>query len=152
MYRIAVVDDNTTWCLSLETLLCQRGFAVSTFTSAKKFLEEAGQFDLALIDFSMPSRAFQPAMDGPDVIRQVKQQVKHPPLLVLISSFFTEDILKQSADLCIEADAYWTKGMEASELLDQVEQLLKQRKSGSRSSTKTDYWMRSLREKASTNY
>jgi CheY-like chemotaxis protein len=148
-YRIAVVDDNTTWCLALETLLYQRGYAVSTFTNAKNFLDEAAQFDLALIDFSMPARPFQAAMDGPDLIRQVRQQVKHPPLLVLISSFFTEDILKQAADLCTEADAYWTKGMESSELLNQIEQLLNQQKSGNWSSARREYLTRSLQERVS---
>lgn len=127
MYRLAVVDDNDAWCFVLAHLLRQHGYEVSTFTDAQAFLREANQFDLALIDFSMPARQYQLETDGPDVIRKLNQRLHHPPILVLISAFFTEDILKQGTELCPEADAYLSKQIEAAELVQRIEQLLADR-------------------------
>ncbi|HEY9748530.1 MAG TPA: response regulator [Allocoleopsis sp.] len=124
MYQIAIVDDNESWCFILATRLRQHGYAVSTFTDTDLFLRNAEQFDLALIDFSMPPRRYQAETDGPDVIRKLRQRLNPPPLLILISSFFTEDILKEVADLNLQADVYLSKSIDSTELLRQIEALL----------------------------
>ena len=129
MYQVAIVDDNESWCFILATRLRQHGYAVSTFTDADRFLRDAAQFDLALIDFSMPPRRYQVETDGPDVIRKLKQRLAQPPLTVLISSFFTEDILKDVADLGLQADVYLSKSIDAQELLRQIENLLATKRS-----------------------
>jgi CheY-like chemotaxis protein len=131
MYQIAVVDDNESWCFVLATRLKQHGYCVSTFTDTDLFLREAKQFDLALIDFSMPPRRYQVDTDGPDIIRKLKQRLDHPPLVILISSFFTEDILNQVADLGLQADAYLSKTVDSTQLLQQIEDLLATRRSRS---------------------
>lgn len=124
MYQIAIVDDNESWCFILAARLRQHGYAVSTFTDTDLFLRNAEQFDLALIDFSMPPRRYQVETDGPDVIRKLRQRLNPPPLLILISSFFTEDILKEVVDLNLQADAYLSKSVDSTELLRQIEGLL----------------------------
>jgi len=129
MYQIAIVDDNESWCFILATRLRQHQYAVSTFTDTDLFLRQADQFDLALIDFSMPPRRYQIDTDGPDVIRKLKQRLNHPPLVILISSFFTEDILNEVRDLDLQADAYLSKSAESAELLQQIERLLATRRS-----------------------
>lgn len=124
MYRLAIVDDNESWCFVLAVQLQQQGYIVSTFTDSNTFLREAEQFDLALVDFSMPPRRYQSETDGPEVINKVKQRFERPPLLILISSYFTEDILGQVLDIYPEADAVLSKQVESQELLNQIEQLL----------------------------
>lgn len=127
MYHLAIVDDNESWCFVLANLLQSKGYAVSTFTDTSTFMRTAHQFDLALIDFSMPPRRHQQETDGPDIIRKVRQQLSHPPLLVLISSYFTEDCLDQSSQAYWQADACWSKQMPSAELQQQIEQLLQTR-------------------------
>lgn len=127
MYRLAIVDDNPTWCFVLGLQLQQNGYAVSTFTEPHAFLREVNQFDLALIDFSIPNRRYELQTDGPDIICQIKQQFDHPPLLVLISSYFSDEILEQLSDLCPQADALLSKPIQSQDLLDQIERLLANR-------------------------
>lgn len=129
MYQIAIVDDNESWCFVLATRLRQHSYDVSTFTDTDLFLRDAAQFDLALIDFSMPPRRYQVDTDGPDVIRKLKQRLDYPPAVILISSFFTEDILKDVVDLGLQADAYLSKSVDSAELLRQIEGLLATRRS-----------------------
>ena len=129
MYQIAIVDDNESWCFILATRLRQHNYAVSTFTDTDLFLRQADQFDLALIDFSMPPRRYQIDTDGPDVIRKLKQRLNHPPSVILISSFFTKDILSEVRDLDFQADAYLSKSVDSAELLQKIEDLLATRRS-----------------------
>ncbi|MBD2120712.1 response regulator [Trichocoleus sp. FACHB-262] len=147
MYQIAIVDDNEAWCFILEARLGQYGYAVSTFTDPDAFLREAERFDLALIDFSMPPRRYQINTDGPDVICRLRQRVANPPLVILISSFFTDDILSQTSDLGLEADAYLSKSVESAGLLRQIDRLLAPKRSLARgkSQGKTDSQQRSER-------
>ena len=127
MYRLAIIDDNDSWCFVLAQRFQQHGFTVSTFTDPKAFIREASRFDLALIDFSMPAHNYMIETNGPDVIYTVKQQFSTPPVLVLISSFFTEDMLDQVTDICPEADAIMSKQSESRTLIRAIEQLLENR-------------------------
>ncbi|MBF2026343.1 MAG: response regulator [Oscillatoriales cyanobacterium C42_A2020_001] len=134
MYRIAIIDDNDNWCFVMGHLLRQHHYKVSTFTDGHSFIREANKFDLALIDFSMPPRRYQVEMDGPELIQQLKRQVPDPPLTILISSFFVDDILKQAPDLCPDADAILSKNVESAELLHTIQQLLASREASPESS------------------
>jgi CheY-like chemotaxis protein len=124
MSHLAIVDDNESWSFVAALRLRQQGYEVSTFTDPYTFLRQAEQFDLALIDFSLPPRRYEIEIDGPSVIERVKQRLTHPPLLVLISSYFTEDILQQASDICPEADAVLSKQIDSNSLIKKVEQLL----------------------------
>ncbi|HEY9627450.1 MAG TPA: response regulator [Coleofasciculaceae cyanobacterium] len=124
MYHLAIVDDNETWCFVLALRLEQQGYRVSTFTNTQAFLSEVAQFDLVLVDFSIPTPRYQPDMDGPEVICRVKHQLDNPPLLVLISSFFTKDLLKDVTNVCPEADIILSKQLETAEILFQIQKLL----------------------------
>lgn len=124
MYRLAIVDDNELWCFVVALRLQQQGYVVSTFTNAHKFLRAAHQFDLVLVDFSIPTPRYQTTLDGSEIICQVKRFLPDPPLLVLISSYFTADLLEQASEICPEADAIFSKQLEAEKLIAQVKQLL----------------------------
>ncbi|MBD1822899.1 response regulator [Cyanobacteria bacterium FACHB-DQ100] len=127
MNRIAIIDDNEAWCFVLALRLQQLGYVTSAFTQVQAFLPQMDQFDLVLVDFSMPTPAYQRSMDGPELICRIHQQLETPPLLVLISSFFTPDLLDQAADLCPEADAVLSKQTDTSELFAQIQHLLARR-------------------------
>lgn len=124
MYHLAIVDDNETWCFVLALRLEQQGYRVSTFTNVQAFLCEVAQFDLVLVDFSMPTPRYQAQMDGPEVICRVKHRLDNPPLLILISSFFTQDLLKEATAVCPEADAILSKQLETTEIFSRIHQLL----------------------------
>jgi CheY-like chemotaxis protein len=128
MCRLAIVDDNESWCFILAFRLRQQGYAVSTFTNSNSFLSQAEQFDLAIVDFSMPSPRYRMNLDGPELIQQVKQQLSFPPLFILISGFFTQDILHQSVNLCPQADAVLSKEVDAEALVEKIVELLSQRR------------------------
>jgi len=68
-------------------LLRQHHYKVFTFADAHSFMREASDFDLAIIDFSIPSRRYQILIDGPELISQLKQQLPNPPIFILIPSF-----------------------------------------------------------------
>jgi CheY-like chemotaxis protein len=127
MYRIAIVDDNETWCFVLALRLQQQGYAVSTFTDTQTFLRKADQFDLVLVDYLIPTPLYQRGMDGPEVICKVKHQLKKPPKLVLISSFFANDWVKDAMAICPEADAVLSKQIGMPELFAKIQQLLESR-------------------------
>ncbi len=55
VYKIAVLDDDETWNTAIERFFRKHGFEVKTFTRISDFLNEAQQFDLALIDFYLSS-------------------------------------------------------------------------------------------------
>ncbi|QZZ21840.1 response regulator [Leptothermofonsia sichuanensis E412] len=124
MDRIAIVDDNETWCFVVSQLFEQHGYAVSTFTEPASFLQEAGKYDVVLVDFSIPPRRYQKEMNGPDLIRQLKENLEEPPVMILISAFFTEDILPSVETICPQADGCLSKGMDLQEILQQVQQII----------------------------
>ncbi len=124
MYRIAVIDDNETWCFVMATALQQRGYLVATFSDAYAFLRQASQFDMVLVDFSLPPRRYQKELSGPDVIRHLHKEFAKPPLTILISAYFTHDILTNVPEICPEADACLSKGTPLEKLLQQIEQVM----------------------------
>ena len=123
MVRIAIVDDNETWCFVLATVLGQEGHTVDIFTNTQNFLQQADHFDLAILDFSIPARPYEPELDGLAVTRQLKTDLANPPLVILISSFFTDDLLEIN-DFCPLADRVLSKQIGIKALLRHVEQLL----------------------------
>lgn len=151
MYRIAIVDDNETWCFVLGSRLQQQGYEVSTFTDANLFLPQAERFDLAIIDFSMPPRRYQFHLDGPALINKLKQQLDNPPWLILISAFFTEDVLSQDLDLCFKADVCLSKSVDSAELIQQIERLLTTTRPAVREHQATRHSSQTLQTSASSN-
>ncbi|GAP98768.1 response regulator [Leptolyngbya sp. NIES-2104] len=127
MFKIAIVDDNETWCFVLANFLQQEGLAVETFSDARKFLAVAAQFDLALVDFSMPAPIYRPEIDGAILIEQIKTQIENPPTLLLISSFFTPDMVQHSQAICEHADACLSKSLGLEGLLAELQKWIPQK-------------------------
>jgi DNA-binding response OmpR family regulator len=137
MVRIAIVDDNESWCFALEIALGQQGYDTAIFSDPWQFLQRADQFDVAIVDYSIPAPRYQLELDGISLIRQVKEQFARPPLLLLISSYFPNDESELLQSFCEEADLVLSRPRQIRELLHPVQKLLAQRsgyRSGSRSS------------------
>lgn len=143
MNQIAIIDDNETWRFVLAHYLRQRGFEVETFADPSQFLKSAHEFDLALVDFCIAPRRHQLDINGAELICKVKAQFDVPPLLVLVSSFFTDDILEVAEAACPEADAYLSKSLGLDGLEKELKVLLAAR-------TKTDSVKELGRELASS--
>jgi CheY-like chemotaxis protein len=124
MNRVAVVDDNESWCFVIAAFLQGQGYKVSTFTSSTQFLQTEEHFDLVFVDFSMPARNYERGMDGPDLIASIRDHTETPPTLVLMSAYFLADSLQEFHAICPEADACLAKTTDLSEFLSRVKSLL----------------------------
>lgn len=129
MVKIAVVDDNETWCFVLANALHQQGFSVETYTNPHTFLSQADQFDLALVDYSIPAPRYQMELEGPEILAHLKTHLANPPILVLLSSYFTDETLGAIQPISTDADACLSKRTSLVDLVHQVEQLVADRDS-----------------------
>ncbi|MBD2025999.1 response regulator, partial [Leptolyngbya sp. FACHB-711] len=70
MFKILVIDDDPLICLTVKKLLQHDGHEVMTAANGQEGIEQAKQFQPALIicDWNMP------AMDGLEVCRQIKAE------------------------------------------------------------------------------
>ena len=152
MYNIAIVDDNEAWGFTLELFLRQRHFSASAFNDPEAFLRQAHEFDLALVDFSIPSRRYQKEIDGPSLIKKLKQQLKYPPIFVLISAYFTEEILQCPGDICPDADAYLSKSTALEDMVRCIEQLLAKKEKSDRESLNKTYSIQEHRVSEEQNF
>lgn len=134
MRQVAIIDDNEAWCFALAYCLEQQGFSVRTFQDPFQFIPVADQFDLALVDFCIPSKRYRKEMDGADLICELKGSSDRPPLLVLMSAFFTPDILQSIEDVCPSADAFISKISGLNSILLSVDQIISTRTTSEESS------------------
>jgi CheY-like chemotaxis protein len=118
--RIAVLDGDAVWRLSMATFLEKQGFDVETFTDTSEFLAAVESFDIALVDYFLPQIQDQPTLYGSDVIAFVKALVDVPPAMVLVSAYFLNDL----KFLAPGAEAYLNKTIGFAAILHQIEQLL----------------------------
>ncbi len=118
---VLVVDDNPT----ARTILSEtagsigwKGTAVASGGEAVRLFEQADMAppaDLVLMDWHMPD------MDGLEACRQIRATSSHrPPMIIMVSAYGREIMLRRSRDLGIMPDAYLEKPVTASTLLDTV--------------------------------
>jgi CheY-like chemotaxis protein len=127
MYKLAVLDDDEHWCLTVERFLRQ-DFSVVTYQSISAFLWEPQKlehFDALLIDLSLPTARYEANVDGMEVISQIKKLLPCPPLIVLVTSYMSSNELAVSGkEICPEADDYFAKDGGLEILAQQLKQLL----------------------------
>lgn len=128
MHKLAVVDDDEYWCLAVQRFF-RRDFEVSVFKGADRFLSKVCQYDLAIIDFSIPPARYETSMTGSELIRHLKQTLQDPPLLVLASGFISKNDREVGYQLCPEADDFIAKDAGLDEILHRVKTLLESKKS-----------------------
>lgn len=127
MYKIAVLDDDEYWCLAIQRYF-RKEFDVSIFLDVENFLSKASEFDLAIVDFSIPRARFEPKVSGSEIITHLKKTLKNPPILVLASGFISQSDREAGQQLCLQADDFFAKDAGLDQILMQVQELIKNKK------------------------
>ncbi len=127
MYKIAVVDDDRTWCFVIERFF-RNDFKVFTFTEVSNFLCQLGEYELVIVDYSISYDRDEERSQGRQLIRYLKKTLPDPPLLILASAYLSKNNLEFGKEFCPEADAFFAKDAGLEELLQQTKQLIDARK------------------------
>lgn len=127
MYKIAVLDDDENWCFALQRFF-RNYFEVSVFKRVTSFLTELNDYDLVIVDFSIPPAAYEKDMDGCQVICYLKENLPNPPILILATGFISKSNLELGSEICPQADAFFAKDAGLEEILQQTQQLLSLKK------------------------
>lgn len=122
MYTIAVVDDDRHWCYVIERFF-RNEFEVYTFPTTADFLKQSFDFDLILVDYSIPQIDYENYMDSRELIRYLKS-LRYPPIVVLVSGYVSKNNSDLGKNICPEADAFFAKDAGLDELLQKLQELL----------------------------
>ena len=119
--KILIVDDEPRMCDSLDTLLSGAGYETRTGTSGKEAVECLAKncVDLVLLDIVMPD------MDGRQVMHYINSQALETPVIFMTGHASIESAVDA---LRIGAHDYLRKPFEHEELLNTVENALKQKR------------------------
>ena len=126
MYKLAILDDDPHWCLTVERFLRQ-DFSVVAYQSIATFLWEAralDQYDALLIDISLPTARYEVDVDGMEVVARLRKILPHPPVIVLVTAYMsTNELAVSGKEICPDADSYFAKDA-GLEVLDSQLKLL----------------------------
>ncbi|MBN1483554.1 MAG: response regulator [Chloroflexia bacterium] len=119
--KILVVDDDPIILESLRRLLEKRGYGVEAASTAADALRvlEAKRCDLVLTDLSMPG------MDGMALLRRIKEQSPHIPVVMLTAYASTETVIQALRE---GVNDFLTKPAKVNELLGIVEREIRRHK------------------------
>lgn len=119
MAKILLVDDDTTFCLMLETWLAKKGFEADAAFSCREALAKLkkGKYDVVLSDLRLPEE------DGLHLLRSVKRDM--PGVQVILMTGYA-DI--QTAVQAMKSGAfdYVAKPVVPDEILKKIQEALKQ--------------------------
>lgn len=116
--RILVVDDESTFRMSLSAQLMGQGYSVSSAADGDIAIEmlRSEEFDLILLDIKMPN------VDGYQVLSYAKEQ--HPATKVIMLTGFAD--LKNALEAKrMGAEDFAGKPFKFSELLSVIERVLR---------------------------
>jgi len=116
--RVLVIEDDSKIASFVVNGLKQNGFAVDHAADGEKGLALAGAvtYDAAVLDIMLPK------LDGLSLLRQLRQNQIHTPVLILSAKASVEDRVK---GLQAGGDDYLTKPFAFSELLARVQALIR---------------------------
>lgn len=116
--RLLVVEDDLTLQQTIVEQCQAAGFACDSAADGREGLFLAGEYpyDLAIIDLGLPE------IDGISLIRQVRAQNTHYPILILTARDAWQDKVE---GLEAGADDYLTKPFHPEELMARVQALLR---------------------------
>ncbi len=128
--RILLVEDEPGLVLTLTDLLSGEGYTVESAGDGPTGLRRAAgeAFDLVVLDVMLPGK------NGFDVVRELRQQGKDVPVLMLTAK---SQLVDRVVGLKLGADDYLTKPFEPEELLARIEALLRRVKKEGLSRVKT---------------
>lgn len=121
MTQIVMVDDDAEICELLVDFLCQHGYQVTAFSSAKALLAKLDELAPALfiLDIMLPD------MSGLELCRKLRDQLSTPIIMLTALGEETDRVV----GLEIGADDYLTKPFAARELLARIRAVLRRAKS-----------------------
>src|SRR5215471_8356816 len=117
MERVLVVDDDAELCQLVTRFLAREGFEISWAPSGAAGIERAlaEEYSMIMLDVMMPD------MDGFDVLRRIRQQVR-TPVLMLTARGDTYDRIR---GLEMGADDYLPKPFDPAELVARIRAILR---------------------------
>lgn len=121
MTKVLVVDDEPNILLSLEFLMEQAGFTVSTAEDGESALEQISQIepDLVLLDISLPG------ISGFDVLEQLRKDSRFTRLPVIMLTAHGREVEREKG-MALGADDYITKPFSTQALVQKVRTLLQE--------------------------
>ncbi|MBD1861426.1 MULTISPECIES: hypothetical protein [Trichocoleus] len=123
MSKIAVLDDDQQWGFAIKRFF-RNEFDVSNYVDVYSFLPKAHEYDLAIVDFSIPPARFEKNINGCELICQLKNDLLDPPVLILATGFLSQHDLEAGKALCPQADGFLVKDMGLEAILAQIKQFL----------------------------
>ena len=116
--RVLVIEDDQKIASFIVNGLKQNGFAVDQAADGEKGLALAGAvtYDAAVLDIMLPR------LDGLSLLRQLRQDKIHTPVLILSAKASVDDRVK---GLQAGGDDYLTKPFAFSELLARLQALIR---------------------------
>ena len=130
MNTIAVVDDDIHWCRVIERFF-RNEYEIYTFPTVSAFLKQLFDYDLVIVDYSIPPVNYEENIDSCELVHHLKTNLKYPPLIVLISGYVSKNDSDLGRRICPEADAFFTKDAGLEELSQQIKHLLASNKTHS---------------------
>lgn len=119
MPRVLVVDDETNILLSLEFLMQQAGFTVTTADDGESALERVDDTppDLMLLDISLPG------ISGFDVLERLRAASATRDMPIIMLTAHGREVEREKG-LALGADDYITKPFSTRALVEKVQALL----------------------------
>lgn len=96
--RVAVIDDDAGFAMSMATLLDSGGFDASLFESAESFIaaDETPSFRCLLIDWLLPG------MSGATLCDRLAAQEHHPAMILMSGTRFTDNRMSERLPADVE--------------------------------------------------
>lgn len=125
MAKVLVVDDEPNIVLSLEFLMQQAGFEVTTALDGESALTLVNENppDLVLLDISLPG------ISGFEVLEQLRNQPIFKRLPIVMLTAHGREVEREKG-LALGADDYITKPFSTRQLVEKVQALLNESKTG----------------------
>ncbi|WP_027849756.1 response regulator transcription factor [Marinospirillum minutulum] len=119
MAKVLVVDDEPNIVLSLEFLMQQAGFDVTTALDGESALALVNENppDLVLLDISLPG------ISGFEVLEQLRNQPSFKRLPIVMLTAHGREVEREKG-LALGADDYITKPFSTRQLVEKVQALL----------------------------
>ena len=123
--RILLVDDEPNILLSLEFLMKQAGYEVTTASDGEEALQAVQEWlpDLVLLDVNMPKR------DGFEVCQSIRANPDWNHIRIIMLTAKGRDIEREKG-LALGADGYITKPFATQEVVETVQNMLTEGKPG----------------------
>jgi len=125
MAKVLVVDDEPNIVLSLEFLMQQAGFDVTTALDGESALALVNENppDLVLLDISLPG------ISGFEVLEQLRNQEAFRRLPIVMLTAHGREVEREKG-LALGADDYITKPFSTRQLVEKVQALLSESAAG----------------------